>query len=383
MKGWTCESVQNELASNVRQQRGDAVPFLQYADANGNGLKLADTRNGEWMAEQHSSGEKGKGAPKLAPTYWGVKDGHPNSPSRQAIAKATQLPYFLRKTSGNNIVFSSPEFWFSVPGAGAKAHQDSHCQSTMSITLSGRKRWRLSPTPAVHTIATTPPLHDGTVNTTAWSPMYEFELSAGEGVFFPTGFVHETFNVGDGCSASVTFQFDYPTPAAYLKAYAPRLMAAPNMQECRFQQQYITANGIALGKQISRHSTSKAAAAAAERLFQQHDANADGAVSEAELGAVVKQSHGRGTHATELIQNAMAFHDPARTGSFKLEEFRETYVRWWGLYKFNAESRNAMRNYRMQRQQAKCARCDQRGSCQGPMHTAERVSADAIPWAVY
>merc|ERR1712086_665963 len=83
-------------------------------------------------------------------------------------------------------------------------------------------------------------------------------------------------------------------------------MAAPNMQECRFQQQYITANGIALGKQISRHSTSKAAAAAAERLFQQHDANADGAVSESELGAAVKLSHGRGAHATELIQNAEA-----------------------------------------------------------------------------
>ena len=53
--------------------------------------------------------------------------------------------------------YTTPEFWFSVrtsateqrlaliaalqaPGAGAKAHIDTHVQSTMSLQLSGSKR---------------------------------------------------------------------------------------------------------------------------------------------------------------------------------------------------------------------------------------------------
>jgi hypothetical protein len=89
-------------------------------------------------------------------------------------------PYFMNEKNMWSLQ-DSPEFWFStkggvnppistilpdcsvpfvlysgVPGAGAKAHMDEHCTTTMSVQLDGEKRWRLGwmppPKPGVRSI---------------------------------------------------------------------------------------------------------------------------------------------------------------------------------------------------------------------------------------
>merc|ERR1712196_502936 len=112
--------------------------------------------------------------------YWGVKDGTDGG-VKAVVQRHTRLPYFMRQTIGNTeMVNSSAEFWFSQPGAGAKAHQDSHCQNTMSIQLSGTKRWRIGPPPRVPRVGDTLPLHDGFINASKWKPLYELILKEGE-----------------------------------------------------------------------------------------------------------------------------------------------------------------------------------------------------------
>ena len=74
----------------------------------------------------------------------------------------------------------------------------------MAVTLSGVKRWRLGEIPRQ-----TPRTHgqfyaDGSVynpdflkrlGVSKWSPTYEVEVKAGEALFFPPGFIHETLNI--------------------------------------------------------------------------------------------------------------------------------------------------------------------------------------------
>ena len=90
-------------------------------------------------------------APAFAPNYLPWKEFGPRN--RQGISwlavfqQYIKTPYFLRNDDwSEEKLLMSPEMWFSaVKGSGAKTHADGHCESTISIQLSGRKRWRIGP----------------------------------------------------------------------------------------------------------------------------------------------------------------------------------------------------------------------------------------------
>eukprot|EP00054_Salpingoeca_dolichothecata_P012002 m.66537 g.66537 ORF g.66537 m.66537 type:complete len:383 (+) comp19731_c0_seq2:469-1617(+) len=140
----------------------------------------------------------------------------------------------MRKTPLNSRTQRlSPEFWFSRPGAGAKAHTDEHCVSTMSVQLSGSKRWRLMLIPPIDHILTRPEFADGLIYKSAhWNPDFEFTLNPGEGLFIPPNILHETTNVGDSCAVSVTYQWGYPAPTKYIRSFLPRFSLTEEMEHC-------------------------------------------------------------------------------------------------------------------------------------------------------
>ena len=76
----------------------------------------------------------------------------------------------------------SSEFWFSAPGAGAKVHMDSHCVSTLSINLSGKRQYRLGPIPKSKYRSLGPVYDDGFAYSQGWKPLYTFNVSKGDAV---------------------------------------------------------------------------------------------------------------------------------------------------------------------------------------------------------
>ena len=153
------------------------------------------------------------------------------------IRRLTRMPYFLPHGATNfRNIMASPEMWLSAAEAGAKAHADEHCEATMSVQLSGTKRWRIGPMPPItHANFTTRrSLSDGvlTMTSPAWEPAYVFDLHAGEGVFFPPGYVHETTNVGGTCAASITYQYDAPPATGYIRSMLERIAVTEEMAEC-------------------------------------------------------------------------------------------------------------------------------------------------------
>ena len=101
---------------------------------------------------------------------------------------------------------------------------------------------------------------DGFYRSGDWRPVFRTTVSAGEALLFPTQMIHRTYaapapgssdgadaGAGDGdgdgagadagagsaaCTDSMTMQFDYPLPSAYLRAYWPRLFMAPSARGC-------------------------------------------------------------------------------------------------------------------------------------------------------
>lgn len=97
------------------------------------------------------------------------------------IRTLTRIPYFLSDEAPNfKNIMASPEMWLSAKKAGAKAHADEHCEATMSVQLSGTKRWRIGPMPptTAHNFTKRRSLSDGvlTMTTPTWEPEYVFDL---------------------------------------------------------------------------------------------------------------------------------------------------------------------------------------------------------------
>ena len=82
---------------------------------------------------------------------------------------------------------------------------------------------------------------DGQFDPAAWGASHETILSPGEAIVFPPGFIHETYNVyeeeggaegGAECAASITFQWEGPLAAKYLRSHMPRLLLMGSMDVC-------------------------------------------------------------------------------------------------------------------------------------------------------
>jgi hypothetical protein len=146
----TADGVQKERSEHcsARRENAEAAPAVETS-ADAGQPATADARM-PLMDGVGAGDVLGAGAPTelAAPYIWHVKDQEPLQTKRSVQAQWA-APYFARSLSLNAWEASeSFEFWFSLPGVGTMAHGDAYCELTISLQLTGRKRWRLMMIPA-------------------------------------------------------------------------------------------------------------------------------------------------------------------------------------------------------------------------------------------
>jgi hypothetical protein len=183
-----------------------------------------------------------------------------------------------------------------VPGAGAKAHADEHCESTMTVQLSGTKRWRVGPPPAItrSSFSQSDSLADGLLTRklrNAWVPAYEFDLHEGDILFFPPCYIHESLNIGDECAVSITYQWMAPAPVGYLRTFMKRLSVYREMSECRAMWSPMATflpHHVVFGPDGDDDTADVDSVVAVIRT--RIDGNGDGVVTRSEINAFLRQS---------------------------------------------------------------------------------------------
>mmetsp|Transcript_74959 Transcript_74959/g.171816 ORF Transcript_74959/g.171816 Transcript_74959/m.171816 type:complete len:452 (-) Transcript_74959:272-1627(-) len=324
MKGWTCDTFRQD-------QTFKGAKFNRMYPENDSPNNHVEISAASWGDAVKAAGSRDSSAPEFAPFYFGIKDlsyGDPLSKTWKKsmltkIQNHTKVPTFMDPRNKKDFM-GSPEFWFSSKNAGAKAHMDTHTQMTMSVQLSGRKRWRLGLIPP----RTMPHLgllfEDGSVYEhrrkvgKEWTPTYDFVLETGDALFVPPATVHETNNVGEtgSCALSVTYQLSYPLPAKFYRAFWPRMRRTPDISEAwPLGRCWAT---LCTHKKFSGMAYSKAVAASAA-VFRKFDKNSDGFLVASELKKVSDS------------QGAVAFHDTDGDSRISSQEFAEGYAFWFAV----------------------------------------------------
>eukprot|EP00928_Gymnodinium_smaydae_P076399 TRINITY_DN59425_c0_g1_i1.p1 TRINITY_DN59425_c0_g1~~TRINITY_DN59425_c0_g1_i1.p1 ORF type:complete len:414 (+),score=32.59 TRINITY_DN59425_c0_g1_i1:133-1374(+) len=232
LRNWTCSRLQADP-----DFRGAEVQLMY--DESGEGLtKLSN--DFEASARDSRAHVADESAPGRGPLYFGIKDiqfADADTPSSwtkgmlHKIQNLTHLPAFMHPenlwrpnpegVSELDSFYSSPEMWISTASSGAQAHIDHHTSTTVSLQLSGSKRWRLSQVPARQSVTQKSLYGDGAIyhlSGKRWTPHYDMTLEEGDALFFPPGTIHETTNVGSSCALSITYQFSVPMPARYYRS---------------------------------------------------------------------------------------------------------------------------------------------------------------------
>ncbi|CAE7674607.1 unnamed protein product [Symbiodinium pilosum] len=236
------------------------------------------------------------------------------------VAKSFKVPDFMHPERTARDFGATPEFWFGTGKAGAKAHMDSHVQATVSVQISGRKRWRLMPLRQRDAPFLAMIYSDGQPyeNDEGWQPLFEIVLEPGEGLFFPPGMIHETMNVGDVCASSVTFQFNYPYAARFYRRFFPRVRYTADIGESWVLIKEWARLGLHGDKKGKGEPYDQARQRAdVGKHFAKLDKDGDGRLTEAELSFLDSPAI-----------NAIAWHDLDGDEAISLEEFREGFAYW-------------------------------------------------------
>eukprot|EP00656_Telonema_subtile_P038562 TRINITY_DN4362_c0_g1_i3.p1 TRINITY_DN4362_c0_g1~~TRINITY_DN4362_c0_g1_i3.p1 ORF type:complete len:432 (-),score=66.70 TRINITY_DN4362_c0_g1_i3:23-1318(-) len=241
MEGWTCEKFADELPGAKMRREYDWEANPQDA----NQQMMGDRR---WISVKQS-GEEGDqrlsedpDSPPFAPFYWGVRDhdtgdvGDKDTISKVRKLIETSVPKAVDPRNAGSM-FDMAEFWLGAKGTGARAHSDSHCVSTLSVVLTGSRRWRIGPIPRMpkgggRSKPDEVVFDDGVAYKLGWKPLYEFTVNQGEAVLFPPGWVHETFNMDETCTSALTTQLAYPRPATYFREYYSRVSRIGDLESC-------------------------------------------------------------------------------------------------------------------------------------------------------
>ena len=274
LEGWSCKKLAEELpgAKMRKEYDWDENPEDENRQRMGDTDWIDTREEGEDAEERKSQDPK---SPPFAPYYWGVREYQNGQVGDRATVQKVMgliknsVPSFMAPQNANSLV-DNAEFWLGAKGTGARAHMDSHCISTLSVVMHGKRRWRIGPPPRMSTNGgkSSPEevvFDDGVAYKLRWKPMYEFTVKQGEALLFPPGWLHETYNVAEGCTAALTTQFDYPRPMGYFRSYYNRVRRVGDLGTCW-------------------RDIKSAASHGAQQDFAKADANGDGKVTRDEMG---------------------------------------------------------------------------------------------------
>lgn len=304
LAGWSCERLADEFPEGRMRREYDWVK-------NGEDRNLQQLGAKDWISTRQSGEDSAdrlrqdNNAPPFAPFYWGIREhrrgdvGSKKVMDRMRGLIRESVPRFMDPQNADTM-FDNAEFWLGWNGTGARAHMDSHCISTLSMVLSGERRWRVGPVPRMPKGAgrsgqNDVVFDDGVAYKLGWKPMYEFVVKEGEAVLFPPGWIHETLNSGDGCTVALTTQFDKPYPVRYYRHYYQRLRRMGDLNPCWDEMMAWGSAGDRTGKGAPVIPEKGKALEHAETLWDRkrgsftgkeaafYDANADGEVSHDEF----------------------------------------------------------------------------------------------------
>ena len=260
MNGWTCASISKKFSEvHMRREYDNSNSMDPYTNEPYNYQRLGDAYSDtttDWTTQSISNGEPKDSSgeqPFFAPNYLPWKEMYYPDQKTGTIwlnkfNEDVQVPYFLRSSDYTLALFKeSPEMWFApVVNSGAKTHADGHCSATISLQLSGRKKWRIGPMHSVQDWGgPAARCNDGTIDAETWIPSHEVILTAGQAVIFPPGMLHQTQALpgltdnDDTCAASLTFQFWGPLAGRYLRDHMARLLLSGGLNECFDHWEYL------------------------------------------------------------------------------------------------------------------------------------------------
>jgi len=337
MKDWDCNFFSKDKEFRTAE--------IQQQYSNGADPAIVPFESG-WTDKDIPTGVANQEAPALAPFYWGIKDVQYEDAAFHSwkkamltrVQKSFKLPHFM---APGNLAFMrrTPEFWFGKPGAGAKAHMDTHVGTTMSVQLAGTKRWRLRALDARRAPYLAMIYVDGDLDSTRWEPHYNITLSKGDALFVPPGFVHETLTVGEGCASSVTFQFGNPMAVRYYRRFFPRVRRTADIHEAwPVIQGWATLGSDDVALKAGLPFTK--AKSKARDIFKVVDTNKDGIASKAEVSRLLKSPDD---------DHSFTWHDLNEDGQVTLSEFEQGFAFWAGItHTAVAETPRKWRKYQLQ-----------------------------------
>lgn len=325
MESWDCNKVKQLFPeSRIRQEGGESDV---------NGVKMSS----DWtntIKKFAGADQFPEGSPQNRPFYWDIAKAYGDEKHRKwgknaekvvsNIVDSTGVPYWLPAQESESMGTSS-EMWFHPKGAGAPAHMDPHCQSTVSYCFSGKRKWRMMMPPAdPHPEG----YFDGQIygvqnpdRKGEWQPTFEFEAPAGSAIVVFPGMIHETLSTGEDCSSSVSQTFQIPVAAAYFRAFWPRFsLIHEDVGMCADLVEGMVALGS--GTRVKSAKESKAQASAAE-FAARVDTDGDGVISVDEIQKVNNQ---RARGEKRSVEELISFHDVDADGIVTVKELEASWT---------------------------------------------------------
>jgi len=321
MESWSCDTVQRQFPKSLIRQEGGR--------SDRNSVPMAS----DWptkVTKFTGAAQFPEGAPKNRPFYWDIAKAFNDERERgwgqdanrvvKKLIKQSAVPYWLPQQDASQMGQSS-EMWFHPKGAGALAHMDPHCQTTVSFCFSGARKWRMmlppaKPHPEGYFDGQIYGVHDSS-RKGEWQPTFELDAPAGSAILVYPGMIHETLSVGEECSSSISQTFAVPIAAAYFRAFWPRFaLIHEDVGGCSHLVQDMVTLGS--GARVPP-GTPKDASKAADKFIASADANHDGTISEGEIKKLNRQRQ-------RTIAELVAFHDVNEDGVVSTKEVKDSWV---------------------------------------------------------
>mmetsp|Transcript_30447 Transcript_30447/g.78674 ORF Transcript_30447/g.78674 Transcript_30447/m.78674 type:complete len:451 (-) Transcript_30447:111-1463(-) len=330
--GWSCEKMATEFPEAKMRREYDW-------EKNGKDHNLQKLGDQKWITTTEQGEEaadrlkQDQSTPPFAPFYWGVREfkGDNSLGPKETIMKfkdnlVKSVPYFLDPKNAQSM-FANTEMWMGAQKTGARAHMDSHCISTLGYVLKGKRRWRIGPIPRVPPgagkVTKNVVFDDGVAYALKWKPFYEFEVEEGEALFFPPGWIHETYNTDPGCTNALTTQFAMPKPIHYYRNYYNRMRRVGDLSSCWEEVAGWANFGNRLPKAYARYDE---AVTQAEKQFTKLDADKDGQLTLEEFKKGVPA--GRKGITPPTYEGSFLWYDLDLDDKVTKEELVDTFARW-------------------------------------------------------